>query len=412
MARGAGTVTINIVGDATKLKKSLTEADQGLKGFGDKVSGVGTKMTAMVSVPIIGFLGAATKAAAEDEQAQALLAKTLENTTGATKAQVASVEEQLAKFMKVSTFSDDELRPAFARLVTSTKDVDEANKLMATAMDISAATGKPLQTVVDGLAKAHDGNVGALSRLGIQTKDTEGKTLEFQTIMEQANTTFGGSAANALDTTAGRSQALKRDMGELTEEIGAQLLPAMEKIAKFVADTLLPALDGLSGENGAILLVAAALTGPLIKAIQGVYGALTWLAAHPMILVLATLVEELIRLEGLFEKQKTQKGGFLGALKGALEVAPIIGIPKKLGLKIPGLAAGGPVAAGRPFVVGERGPELFVPSQAGRIVPGGGGGTVVNVTVNGWVGDDVALTRKIIAALQGEARRSGALGLA
>ena len=50
-----------------------------------------------------------------------------------------------------------------------------------------------------------------------------------------------------------------------------------------------------------------------------------------------------------------------------------------------GKAIGGPVQAGQPYVVGERGPEMFVPNQSGSIVPNGrmgGGGIVVNQTVN------------------------------
>lgn len=43
-------------------------------------------------------------------------------------------------------------------------------------------------------------------------------------------------------------------------------------------------------------------------------------------------------------------------------------------------AMGGPVAAGNPYVVGERGPELFVPDRAGNITANGGaGGMVVHV---------------------------------
>jgi hypothetical protein len=59
----------------------------------------------------------------------------------------------------------------------------------------------------------------------------------------------------------------------------------------------------------------------------------------------------------------------------------------KIGFK----AEGGPVTAGAPYLVGEQGPELFVPSQSGGIVPNGaGGGTVVaNIYVNG-TGADVA----------------------
>ena len=55
-------------------------------------------------------------------------------------------------------------------------------------------------------------------------------------------------------------------------------------------------------------------------------------------------------------------------------------------------AGGGPVSAGSPYVVGEKGPELFVPGNSGSIVPNGGvggGGVVANIYVNG-TGADVA----------------------
>ena len=57
-----------------------------------------------------------------------------------------------------------------------------------------------------------------------------------------------------------------------------------------------------------------------------------------------------------------------------------------LGL-IPGLANGGPARAGRPHIVGERGPELFVPNSSGTVVPnhamGGGASVTVNVDASG-----------------------------
>ena len=59
------------------------------------------------------------------------------------------------------------------------------------------------------------------------------------------------------------------------------------------------------------------------------------------------------------------KGNFLGQLLGAR-------------------ANGGPVSAGSPYIVGEKGPELFTPSSSGNITPNSalGGNTVVNITVN------------------------------
>jgi hypothetical protein len=48
----------------------------------------------------------------------------------------------------------------------------------------------------------------------------------------------------------------------------------------------------------------------------------------------------------------------------------------------PGRATGGPVSPGRPYWVGERGPELFVPASAGSVAaPGGGGAREVRVAI-------------------------------
>ena len=52
-----------------------------------------------------------------------------------------------------------------------------------------------------------------------------------------------------------------------------------------------------------------------------------------------------------------------GGIGGLFNFGSVLG--SVLGL--PGRATGGPVAADRPYLVGERGPELFVPTSAGRI---------------------------------------------
>lgn len=48
----------------------------------------------------------------------------------------------------------------------------------------------------------------------------------------------------------------------------------------------------------------------------------------------------------------------------------------------PGRATGGPVAPGRAYMVGERGPELFVPTSSGRVETMGAARAPVNVTIN------------------------------
>lgn len=71
-------------------------------------------------------------------------------------------------------------------------------------------------------------------------------------------------------------------------------------------------------------------------------------------------------------------GGGAGGGGGLLGLAGLVG--SLFGL--PGRATGGPVSPGRGFVVGENGPELFVPTSAGQVLPAGGSGTRnVNVSI-------------------------------
>lgn len=75
---------------------------------------------------------------------------------------------------------------------------------------------------------------------------------------------------------------------------------------------------------------------------------------------------------------------------------------------IPGRAIGGPVSAGSPYIVGERGPELFVPGASGVIVPNGAGGGGANITL--MVGPvygaiDQATARQWAAPLKAELDR-------
>jgi|TARA_R100000479_G_scaffold131667_2_gene69495 hypothetical protein len=96
-------------------------------------------------------------------------------------------------------------------------------------------------------------------------------------------------------------------------------------------------------------------------------------------------------------------GGRYEGQKGPLPAVPppLPPIPKALG---------GAVGAGRPYMVGERGPELFVPGAQGNIVPNnamGGANIVVNVDASGTAvqgdqGNGEQLGRLIGAAVQAE----------
>jgi phage-related minor tail protein len=76
-------------------------------------------------------------------------------------------------------------------------------------------------------------------------------------------------------------------------------------------------------------------------------------------------------------------GGGIGAALGSLFASVIGGAPGK--------AIGGPVTPGRPYLIGERGPELFVPTASGRIETmrsGGGREVRLSITVNAPAGSE------------------------
>ncbi|ARS29122.1 hypothetical protein [Sphingomonas sp. KC8] len=69
-------------------------------------------------------------------------------------------------------------------------------------------------------------------------------------------------------------------------------------------------------------------------------------------------------------------GGMAGLIQAGVQVLSAMGLP--------GRATGGPVSPGAAYMVGERGPELFVPTASGRIEPlaNGGGGRDVRVAIS------------------------------
>jgi len=119
-------------------------------------------------------------------------------------------------------------------------------------------------------------------------------------------------------------------------------------------------------------------------------------------------------------------GFFVGLVQGALDIVqklinlannlPFIGgfLPAQ-GTRTKresGRAAGGPVTSGQQYMVGEQGPELFVPNQSGSIVPNNALGGQINVTVQagaflGSSDDAREFARRIYGALNDEAKRRG-----
>jgi hypothetical protein len=256
MATGNRTLKLSILADVDELKKSLGDANKSVESSASKISDFGKKAAlafAAVGAAATAFAVQAVKNAAQDEAAQRKLEETIRASTKATEAQTRAVGDYIDATSIAVGITDDELRPAFSRLVRSTNDVEEAQKLLNLALDITAATGKPLEAVTNALGKAYDGNLTSLGRLGLGIDQSILKTKDFDLVYKNLAGTFGNFAENEAKTTEAQFRRIQIAIDEAKESIGAALLPAVNQLTGFLLASAVPALNqfiaGLTGSG-------------------------------------------------------------------------------------------------------------------------------------------------------------------
>ena len=222
--------TANMRGDLEKVKgqlASLGSSSVAASGGVSTLAGGFTKMLGAAGL-ILGvseafrFLADATKSAAEENEAITILHGTLKNVAGASPAVVASVDAQIAAMEKMSGVVDDKIRPSFDVLLRATGNVTESLDLQKLALDVSAGTGKDVTTVATALAKAHDGNKAALSRL---VPGIKGASDQMGFLRDK----FSGAAKEAAD--ANPYKRMEVTIDGLKETIGGAFLPIVQQLA-------------------------------------------------------------------------------------------------------------------------------------------------------------------------------------
>jgi hypothetical protein len=260
MAGQSRTLKLSILADIDNLKKNLSNGSNEVEGFGSKLGGFAKKAGAAFAVA--GAAAAAyagtllvdgVKSAIEDEAAQAKLATTLENVTGATRAQIKATEDYITQTALANGITDDVLRPSLDRLIRSTKDVTKAQELQQLALDISAGTGKDLSAVSEALGKAYDGNLGALRRLGVGIDDSIIKSKNFDAAAAALARTFEGQASQQAETFQGKMARLTVAFDEAKETVGSYVLDALTPLISNFVDKGIPAIQEFASNLGETL---------------------------------------------------------------------------------------------------------------------------------------------------------------
>jgi hypothetical protein len=223
-------VRIDIAAEFTG-RKAFKQADTSTAQLSKNVKNLAkTFGVAFSTAKVLAYAKASVKAAAEDQKAQQQLALALKN-VGLSR-DAATAEGYIQRIEKEFGIIDDKLRPAYTKLAIATRDTAETERLMGIAMDISANTGKDLESVTAALSKAYLGNNATLSKLGIGISKADLKTKSFKEITDQLAVTFAGAAKTSADSFAGSIDKLSIASNNAKEIIGTSLIGALTSLGK------------------------------------------------------------------------------------------------------------------------------------------------------------------------------------
>ena len=394
--------------DGKGISKAIEEF-KNLEGAGKKAQ-FAIKKAAVPAAAALGgiavLLGDATKAAVEDAAAQQQLAYQLKNATGATDAQIASVEDWIGAQGRLLGVADDQLRPALQKLAHQTGSIEQAQRGVTLAMDISAATGKDLSTVTSALEKAYGGNLNALAKLDPGMRDIIKSGIDLEDALGMLEGRFVGSAQEAANTAEGGFKKLSLSLSETKESIGAALLPIVEK-----ALPILQKFADWAQKNPTLFVTMAAAIGGVALAIVAVNAAMALNPFSAIAAGVALLVVGLVTaykkfewfrdgvnsvVNGVLGYFETLINGWIMVINGVIRAWNLVPGHKDIqtlshvtlgrvgmdnstgggGMKIPAMAQGGIVTSPTLALIGEAGPEAVVPlSKMGQM----GGGVTINV---------------------------------
>lgn len=358
-------LTVEIKGDTKGLNSALNEGKGDVAGFGASIGGTALKvlpLAAAAAGAALALKGMAD-AAAEDQAQAAKLDAAIVAATGSTADHTAEVDAAIAAGQELA-FTDSATRDALQSLVTSTGDLTAATALMSTAQDVARFAGVDLATAADAVAKANEGQDGALRKLlpGLEQGATATETLG------NAQQLAAGQAAAYSKTTAAGMEKAGDAVGELGETVGAALLPAL--------DAILPALIPVIKSLGTLVTAILPLLIPLIKLLGAALGIVAG--------VLSGVVGWLVKLVNALKSAIEWVGNLLSKIGPLRDIGNIIG----------GIIGGTSTTAAAS--VGARGAR-----GAPRSGGGGASGVVINITATG---DSLATEAAVLRALRRSSR--------
>ena len=270
-----------IMVDNAKANQSMDEVDKKAQGthksFGTMI-GTAAKWGAALAVAVGGIAVASIKDASEAEASLAQLDAVLKSTGGAagvTRTELTDLADSLEKTTKFSAESTQEAQALLLTFTNIGKNVfPEATR---TALDMATALGGDAASQSIALGKAlNDPTKGitALTRVGVTFTDEQKNVIKKlqetgdmagaqKVILAELNKEFGGSAEAAGKTFAGQLVILKNAIGNVTETLGAALLPKLTEFLNWITPNLPAIANFFSAAFDKIIYIVPIVVGKI-----------------------------------------------------------------------------------------------------------------------------------------------------
>lgn len=268
-------LTFDIYGRDKSASKTIDKIGKKVDGTGDKFRKFGRVATAGIAVAaaaLVKFGGDSVKAYAEAEESQNRLEYAWKQFPKAASVPLEAIRDLNTELMKKTRFDDDAIAVGQAQLAQFKLTGEQIRDLTPLMLDYAAKTGKDLPTASQDLGKALLGQGRALKDVGIDFEDTGTLAGNFSQLVGALRGQVQGFAEQDATTAAGKLENLQNRFGEVQEEVGEALMPALEDLMDFLEEDGLPVLKDTAKVLADDVIPAARDAGKAFTWVQDTFG--------------------------------------------------------------------------------------------------------------------------------------------
>ena len=205
------------------------QSEQKVKGLNNALGGLAKKAIGVAGA----YFGAralldGVKTSIDAFGKQELAEKKLEQALGRTST---ALLDQASAMQQVTIFGDEAVIAQQAFLASIGMTEEQISDILPVAADLAAATGMTLESAVRNTAKTFSGLAGELGELVPQIRDLTAEEMKAGKAVEVMGELFQGVASTEARTLSGMLGRVTNEMGDMAEDIGGVLAPAIENLA-------------------------------------------------------------------------------------------------------------------------------------------------------------------------------------